>query len=184
MESVTPSTAGASVQDLRRAWAQLVGEEVVAAAVASLPDGAREQVEHVTPVSWVPMETLAALIDAVGAAAGRDPDALLDEAVRLATRRTFRTLWRVMLRLTSAHALMARTSMMYRKARNVGELTSEIVADRHARLTLRDHPAVTERQARTLGISIEEVLRLTGRRDVRVERALRPDGAVYDVTWR
>src|SRR5215471_11184924 len=93
-----PSTSGTSVLDLLEAYREIAGAEVVARALGSLPEPIRDKVAALTRLSWMPVAELSVVIDAVGHEAGRDPDALLDEAARRATERSFKTIWRIMLR--------------------------------------------------------------------------------------
>jgi len=172
------------VLDLFRSLEDVVGVESVAKGLASAPPELRQQFEGLTAVSWLPNTTLNALIDAVGKAAGTDPEAMIDVAVRSAIGRALKTVWRMFLRITSDDALIARTPVIFSKARNVGHLTSRICAPGMAEITLAACPDLTPRQMRTFGIGIEEVVRLAGRRDPIVTSMRTADGAVYRLTWR
>ena len=79
---IPPSTRGTSVIDLLAAYRKLVGADVVAAALASLPSETRRMFMEISPLSWVPVDELGKLVDAVGERANRDPERLLDDAVR------------------------------------------------------------------------------------------------------
>src|SRR5262245_7684633 len=117
---LVPSTAGTSVLDLLKAYEELVGAEVVAAARAKLPAEIRAELDTMTSLSWMPVTNLGLVIEQIASEAKADPDALLDRAVRLATKRTVATVWRVLLKLTTDDALIARTPIFYSKSRNVG----------------------------------------------------------------
>jgi hypothetical protein len=180
---VVPSTAGTSILDLLDSYREIVGAETVERALASLPEDLRGKVSALTRLSWLPVADLSVVIDAVGRAAGRDPDELLHRAARLATDRSFKKIWRVMLRLTSDEALIARTPSMYLLSRNVGSLSARVVQPGRAELTLTGWPDVSDRHLRTLGISIARVVELAGRRDPSIQVHRTPDGAVYTLTW-
>jgi hypothetical protein len=181
---VIPCTAGVSVLDVFKSLEDALGEETVKRGIASAPPEMRAEFEALTPIAWFPNTTLSSLIDAVAAAAGLDPEPLLDAAVRRAVERTFKTVWRMFLRFTSDEALIARTPMIYSKARNVGQLVAKVLEPGVAELTLSDWPEVTPRQIRTIGIGIEEVVRLAGRRQVALASSRSADGAIYRLTWR
>jgi len=184
MESrVVPSNSGTSVLDLLKAYEELVGPEVVADALAKLPPEIRAEIDAITPLSWVPVASVARVIEQIAAEAHCDADVLLDRAVRLATKRTLKTVWRLLLKLTTAEALIARTPIFYSKSRNVGRLTARLVAPRRSELTLSDWPGISQRHRRTLAVSIETIVTLAGKRDVQITWEPTSDGAVYQLTW-
>jgi hypothetical protein len=179
-----PSAAGATVQVLRRALEEMVGVNVVASALQKLPEKVREEFDPLTPMTWVPLTTTIMAVEHIAAEARRQPDELMDEAVRRAAEQMFRTSWRVLLRLTTDHALIARTPVIYSKWRNVGHLESSLLGPGRSELWLRGWPGVNDRNVRTVAVSVETVLRLAGRRAVRVEWTRTADGAHYLCYWR
>jgi hypothetical protein len=181
---VVPSASGISVLDLRAALEEIVGKDVVAQGVASLPAETRSEFTEITALSWVPLATITRVVDAVAAAARKNPERLIDDAVRRAVERTFKTVWRVMLRFTTDAALIARTPVIYSLSRNIGRLTSRMLSPGRAEVTLSDWPGVSARHVRTLGISISTVVTLAGRKEVAVTSTPSSDGAVFRLTWR
>jgi len=179
-----PSAAGATIQGLKRALEEIVGVNVVAAALQKLPPKVREEFEPLTPMTWVPLRTSAMAVEQIATEARRQTDDLMDEAVRRAAEQMFRTSWRLLLRFTSDRALITRTPVLYAKWRNVGLLESRLLTPGKAEIMLRGWPGVNERNVRTLGVSIETVLRLAGRRAVRVEWTRTNDGARYLAFWK
>jgi hypothetical protein len=137
----------------------------------------------ITALSWVPVTTIARVIDEVAAVAGVDPEPMIDEAVRRAVERTFKTVWRVLLRFTSDEALIARTPGIYARSRNVGRLTARMLEPGIAELVLSDWPGVSTRHMRTLGVSMAQVAELSGRRDPCFAYTPTRDGAVYRLSW-
>ena len=184
MAADEPSAAGATIHVLRRALEELVGVNVVASALKKLPAKVREEFDPVTPMTWVPLTTSNMAVEFIANEARRQPDDLMDEAVRRGAEAMFRTSWRLLLRFTTDRALIARTPVLYSKWRNIGQLESKVLAPNRAEILLRGWPGVSERNVRTLGVSIETVLRLAGRRAVRVEWTRTPDGARYLAFWR
>ena len=182
--AVVPSASGISVLDLRASLEEIVGKDVVARALSSLPAETRSEFVEITALSWVPLTTVTRVIDAVAAAARRSPEPLVDEAVRRAVERTMKTVWRVMLRFTSDAALIARTPVIYSMSRNVGRLTARMVEPGKAEVTLSEWAGVSPRHVRTLGISIVTVVTLAGRKEASVTSTPTPDGAVFHLTWR
>ena len=162
----------------------MVGVNVVASGLAKLPPKVQEEFAPLTPMTWVPLTTSLMAVEYIAAEARRHPDELMDEAVRRAAELMFKTAWRLLLRITTDQALIARTPMLYSKWRNIGQLESRLVAPGQSELWLRGWPGVSERNVRTVGVSIETVLRLAGRRAVRVEWTRTADGARYLAFWR
>jgi hypothetical protein len=176
--------AGVVMLDVTRELEDMLGSEYVALARAALTHEQRVELEEVTAVSWVRMSTSSAFIDAMGAVSGRDPEPLIDEAARRATVRTFKTVWRMLLRLTSDEALVKRTPMIYARGRNVGQLEARLIAPGTAELYLTRWPDPPPRQIRLIGISTEVVVGLAGRREVRTECERKRDGARIVLRWR
>jgi hypothetical protein len=183
-EAVVPSVAGTTVLELKRSLEELCGVNAVAAALQKVPLQVREEFEPITLLAWVPVLTVSAVVDQIALEVNRDPEQLMDDAVRRATERTMRTMWRLALRLTSAEALITRTPILYARARNIGRLEARTVSPGVAELTLTGWPGATERSIRTLAVSVETILTLAGRRNVKVGWRLTEDGAAYRVTWR
>ena len=179
-----PSAAGATIQGLRRALEDIVGVNVVASALKKLPPKVREDFDPVTQMTWVPLTSSNMAVEYIAAEACRNSDDLMDEAVRRTAEQMFRTTWRLLLRFTTDHALIARTPVLYSKWRNIGTLESNLIAHGRSEILLRGWLGVSERNVRTLAVSIETVLRLAGRRAVRIEYTRTADGARYLAFWR
>jgi len=88
---LVPSTAGTSVLDLLKSYEEIVGPDVLAAAREKLPAEIRAELDAMTSLSWMPVTSVARVVDQIAAEAKADPEALLDRAVRLATKRTLTT---------------------------------------------------------------------------------------------
>lgn len=152
--------------------------------MASLPPAWREQLTTLTPMTWVDTEVAESIIYAVAARVGRDALVLHREIVRIGVERTFRTLWRAILRFTSDRALVSRTPLIYSKTFDRGELTSRIQSPGRAELELTGWPEVSEMQLNGLATGIETVLVVAGRKLVKVTHERRPDGAFIVGSWQ
>ena len=183
-DSPVPSTSGIAVMDLLHVLAEMVGRENVERAKARLSPSEREAIDALTAVSWLPNTTLAVFVDELARCAERDAEEMIDQAVRGAVDRTFKTVWRMFLRVTSDEALIKRTPIIYQRSRNTGQLSARILEPGNAEVLLTDWPDVSDRHLRTIGVSIASVMELAGRRDVRMTAQRTPDGARYQLRWR
>ena len=181
---VVPSAAGTTVVALKHAMQEIVGVDALTAALTSLPPSLREEFEPVTPMTWIPVEVVHAVVARVAAHTGRDFDQFMDEAVQRAAERTLRTAWRMLLRVTADRALMSRAPILYSKWRNVGRLQTKVLGPGRFEILLTDWPGMSERSIRSLGVTIETVLRLAGRKATKIQSQSTPDGAKYTVAWQ
>jgi len=182
--SEKPSIAGTAVLALRASLEEIVGAETVARAARRLDPASRELLGSLTALTWVDELTVAALHDAVASEAGIDAERLFDQAVRAAAERSFKTVWRVLLRLSTDEALIARSQVLYSRSRSVSQVSARLVEPGHAELVLRGRPNGPSRTIRSLAISTEVLLRLTGRRQVVTVADERPGGGVVTVRWK
>src|SRR5690349_6353347 len=123
---VVPSAAGTTVVALKRAMQELVGVDALTVAFARLPPELRETFEPVTPMTWVPVDDINAVVGRVAQHVGRDFDEFMDEAVQRAAEKPLRSAWRLLLRVTADRALMSRAPILYSKWRNIGRLATKV----------------------------------------------------------
>jgi hypothetical protein len=174
---------GAAVRARQQANALIVGEHVVDEAVASLPSRLRREVEDLSTVGWISLSKVETLQDAIARVAGRDPEELHDLAVRRAQEIALKGIYRLTLRLSTDRWLVSRAQMMFRKTRRIGQLAATIPEPGRARAVLTEWPSMSDRGMRQVGLGIESLLSLTGRRNVRTTWEREGDGAVYDARW-
>ena len=159
------------------------GRPALLRAVARLQPAQREHVMSALPVSWVLVSTQQALYEALALETGRPAEQLHVEMVRRSTERTVRTLWRVLLRLTSDDALVSRAPVLFKKSYRQGAMDAEQLAPGRVRLTVSGWPNMPAISLRGLRVGIETILILAGRRDVRVKSEASADGARLDASW-
>ncbi len=162
---------------------ELAGAERMEAAIASLSSESRREYEALMPMSWMPVDTAHAVIEAVAREMGRPVSSLHAQVVRIGVERTFKSLWRVILRFTTDKALVSRTRLIYTKTYDRGSLSSDIVRPGRAELVLSDWVDAPKLDLEGLAIGVETVLKVAGRRNVKVNWERRPDGAFYVATW-
>ncbi len=160
-----------------------LGAEAVARARASLPEETRRTLEHITAVSWVPIAMVEELIEALADAGGLSVNVLRQRVVPPATRKGFHGVWRALLRFTGAEALIRRTPKIYARGRNVGKLEVTEVGHGVAELALTGWPDVPEGQLQSVALSIQTILRMSGRPRAVVSWRSEPGGGGFTVRW-
>jgi hypothetical protein len=179
-----PCVAGTRILAMRAVVTEQFGAPTVARSLATVAPDVREEYEQVSSIAWVRSSTDYAVHDAIAAAVDREPLAFHEQVLREAMARSFKTIWRVLLRLTSDEALIARTPGIYRRTRNVGQMVVQANTPGRAEFVLTQYPGIGPRDIRSIGAGLEVVLTLTGRAGARAAARPAPDGATYTVTWR
>jgi hypothetical protein len=180
-----PMLSGQAVVDSRWAWAQVIGHEAATRALASLPPSVREDYERATPLTWVSYETMRQVHDAYAREAGERVESLLDRVLPLAIERSFKTVWRLLLRFTTDEALIARTPLLYQRTRSRGTMTARVGArpgEGHCDLT--GWASIPSRDVHALTVSIRSFLVLAGRESVTVVGERTASGAHFRATWK
>jgi hypothetical protein len=160
------------------------GTAPIRKALTSVAPDVRAEYEQLSSIGWVRANTDYLVHDAIAAVLDREPLAFHEQTLRAAMARSFKTIWRIFLRITSDEALIARTPGIYRRTRNVGEMVVKAFARGSAELALTGYPAIGLRDIRSIGAGLEVVLSLTGRAAARAASRPVADGAIYTVTWR
>jgi hypothetical protein len=169
---------------MRAVITEQYGTAPIASALANVPPDVRAEYEQMTTIAWVRSSTDYLVHDAVAAVLGREPLAFHEQVLRAAMARSFKTIWRVLLRLTSDEALIARTPGIYRRTRNIGQMVVQSNARGRAEFVLSHYPGIGARDVRSIGAGLEVVLSLTGRQQARAVARQLQDGATFTVSWR
>jgi hypothetical protein len=176
--------AGASIINEMRACESIVGKDVFARALATIPPEGRARFTELLPVSWIDWQIVHVVYQAVSKEAGRDLFELQREAISVGLARTFSTVWRTLLRFTTDEAIITRTPLMYSRGCNRGQLTSRIEKPGRAECILADWPEYPLFLANGLAVSIEVVMGLAGRKGASVHYERTADGLRLIATWR
>jgi hypothetical protein len=180
---VVPSIIGTSFLAFTEAVAKVHGRDVVEAARARMSDDERQEMDAVTAITWLRATTMTAWVAALAEAAGVTKHALVEECARLATHDSFKTVWRMLLRFTSAEALIARTPLIYSRTRNIGRMEVASMSPGKAKLVLTGWPGVHEGQLHSLAVSIKAILELSGRRSPACRFECTEDGGLFEIRW-
>lgn len=183
-KSDLPQVSGQSVLDARHAYETVLGKDTVLRALETLPPETRRRYEETSSLSWLDYDVLRAVHDAFEKVSGRPGDALTEEVVPLSVERSFKTVWRIFLRLTSDEALVARSSAIYSRSRSRGTMTARFLGNGEAIAEIRDWASIPPREILVLGIAIRTFLTLAGRKDVRVRGERTASGAKWTLTFR
>jgi hypothetical protein len=178
------AVSGALATNLRAVVTELLGEAAVRAALARVPADARRDFETVTSIGWIPITSLEAVFGELARGNGQTVAELHENVARISVERTMRTVWRLLLRLTTDAALISRAPVLFAKAYNRGRLEARIPTPGRADVTLSEWPNTPEWTLRATRIGIETVLRVAGRKNVRITYERRPMGAAFSVTWQ
>lgn len=182
-ETVIPRLSGMLLIVQRKTMEELVGARVVTQALAKLPDKIRREYDMIAPLSWFPVEWFNLLVTTVAAEVGIPVLNLHAEITRTSSERTASMVWRVFLRLTSDEALLERTPLLYSRSCSQGELTGKVVSPGKAEVTLIGWPGIPDIQMQGLRMMIASVMKVAGRKAVKVTADRRPSGACFLVTW-
>jgi hypothetical protein len=159
------------------------GKPPVTRAIGTLDEAQRAELARALPANWVRLDALRALYDAVCRETGVGLEELHSAVTRESTSRTVRTVWRILLRMSSDETLVTRTPEMYKKAFSIGQVKSSLVESGRSENVLSGWPDVPDFVLRQIRVATEAVLTLAGRSDISVEMERRPDGAQYTVRW-
>ncbi|HJL19738.1 MAG TPA: hypothetical protein RMH99_29010 [Sandaracinaceae bacterium LLY-WYZ-13_1] len=176
--------SGAMVTNLLEAMAERFGADALARAMERIPEHSGRELSEAMPISMVPIASCEHLLHALAEETGRDVHRINREVNRHATARTFSTLWRLVLKLTSEDRLFSEAQRYFARAYDQGRLVVERDGRAGASLRVRDRPGMTRLAREGFAEGVCELLRLKGRRDVRAETSPHPDGADVHITWR
>lgn len=179
-----PRVSGTIVRDQLAVYDEMVGRDTVRAALARIPAEDRRELEEVLPINWVRLSAFNGLLAEIARLTGRELLAMDAEAVRRGAERTFSTMWRVLLRITTDSALITRTPTFYSKGYDTGTLTARIPSPGRAELELTGFGEISDIDLQGVRIGIECVLRLAGRKDVRGTQQRTPSGGTFVITFR
>jgi hypothetical protein len=178
---ILPRVSGAIGLDQLKVAEELLGKDAARRALARMPPSARDELAGLLPVSWCTLTTADAIHEAMAREAGERVEDWHRKMVRTGMERTFSTIWRFFLRLTSIEQITKRAATMYGKSFDQGHMTAERIGPGHIVMTLRGWPDVPDRELAAIEVSTEIVIRLSGRSRGTVRVTRTPDGARFDV---
>lgn len=162
------------------------GSDIVDRALQRLSPAQREELDRLLPISWVTVDLVMAVKNAVAEEIGMDPLEFQKRAVRAGVARTVKGFWRLIVRQLWDDALAKRLPMLYSRTFERGELRVEEIGDCRARLRLIGWPDMPDYDRLGLATGIEAICDLAGRQDTRVQFHSDKGNleTLFDVTWR
>ncbi len=182
--STTPHLSGAIFLKNIEVFREVVGSAVVDRAIAGLPDPIRATYEGAVPVAWIEVAHIDAIYSAIAREAGREFDPLYREVVVEGVSRTLRTIWKMLLRLTTDKALVSRTPQIYAKGHDTGRLVTRIVGPGQAEIDLLEWPDVPDLRLQGIANGITATLLVAGREDVALDWERTDQGAHFRARWK
>ena len=179
-----PCLSGAVFLNNLKVFRERFGDDVVARAIDGLTEAQRAEVDAAVSAAWLRAETIDATYVAICKEADVNLRKTYGEVVRAGVQKTLRSVWKLLLRLTTDAALLARTPAIYERGHSVGKLRSEIRRPGDARIWLTDWPDASDLRLQGVAYGIWATLEVAGRSDIDVTWDRTPDGAEYYARWK
>ncbi len=178
-----PSLSGAIVLRNIESFRRLVGAEAVERAYKALPDAQCARLEAAVPAAWLPAEDVDALYAAIAEEAGEDLMSIYPKVVRDGVERTLRSVWKVLLRITTPRGLLARAPIVYGRSHSIGTVVPTVLGPGRARVDLTGWPGMSDMRRVGVATGIETLLAVAGRKNPKATFEATADGAVFQLTW-
>jgi hypothetical protein len=175
--------SGALARDELAILERQIGADAYRRTMAALPADARSEIVGLTAVGWIDVEIIKSVFVTAARETGREPERVHRDAIYAGMEQTFRSVWRLILRVTTDNALVTRTPLVYAKSFDTGTLRARITSPGRAELLLDGWPNGEEFSLRGVAIGVEATLKLAGRKNVKVSHYRTADGAKYLASW-
>lgn len=151
--------------------------------LASMAPAERDEIASATAVSWVRVDSFARFHDAFARELGRPVEETHAELVAGASRKTFGTLWRMLLRVGGTRLVMTRAPVVYGKTYDTGTMQTRDVGDHGGTFVLSGWPDVPDFVLRGLRAGMTVGLENVGRTGVVLTSSRTSDGAIFTAQW-
>lgn len=182
-DDAVPSLSGAIVLRNIESFRRLVGTEAVERGYQALPDAQCARLRAAVPAAWITTEDVDALYAAIADAAGEDLMTIYPTVVREGVARTLRSVWKVLLRVTTPRGLLKRAPLVYRRSHSIGTVVPTVLGPGHARVELTGWPGMSDMRRIGVAAGIETLLAVAGRKNPKATFEATADGAVFQLTW-
>lgn len=178
-----PSLSGAIVLRNIESFRRLVGAKPVELAYAALPEDQRARLRAAVPAAWLRAEDVDALYAAIAEAAGEDLMTIYPSVVRDGVEQTLRSVWKVLLRVTTPRGLLKRAPIVYGRSHSVGKVVPNVLKPGLAHVDLTGWPGMSDLRRVGVAAGIEALLFVAGRKNPKATFRATEDGAVFQLTW-
>lgn len=151
--------------------------------LGTLPSDAQEELQLVTPLSWVRIASLERLYGVIARELGTTLEALHVEVASRVVGRAVTSLWRALLNLASNQTLIGKAPLLFKRAYRQGHLVVTESRDGFAELEVRDWPDMSEFALRGFRVGVESVLVSLGRGGAKVTSSRRGDVPTLRIEW-
>lgn len=182
-DRTVPSLSGAVFLRNVEFFRKEVGSAPVERAFASLPEEQRDRLHAAVPAAWMWATDVDDLYYAIAKEADRELLSFYSDVVRQGIEQTLRSVWKVLIRLSSPRALLLRAPIVYGRGHSAGTIVPEIVGPGQARAVLTGWEGMSDLRRVGVATGIETLLGVAGRRDTKVEFEATGDGAIFHVSW-
>ncbi|MBV1857377.1 MAG: hypothetical protein KUG77_03120 [Nannocystaceae bacterium] len=182
-DRTVPSLSGAVFLRNVDFFRKEVGSDAVDTAFASLPQDQQDRLHAAVPAAWLWATDVDALYYAIGDASGRELLSFYSDVVREGIEQTLRSVWKVLIRLSSPRALLLRAPIVYGRGHSAGTIVPEILEPGRARAVLTGWEGMSDLRRVGVATGIETLLSVAGRHDTKVEYEATEDGAIFHVSW-
>lgn len=183
MADELPQLSGAVFLKNLEAFRELVGKDVVARALEQLTPEQRQTIDSTVAAAWIESSVVDETYSAIALEAREDLEPLYRKVVYEGVSRTLKSVWRVLLRIHSDKALVARTPQIYKRGHSLGSIEPKITGPGRAEIHLTGWPGMPRLRRVGVAVGIEAVLHIAGRHEARVVHEAAPQGARFDATW-
>lgn len=178
-----PRFTGALAKEQITFARELHGAAIVDRALAAIAPEDRDDIVTASALSWIRIDAFARFHDALARELGRDVEETHPELVRGGSKRTFGTMWRLLLRVGGAKLVMTRAPVIYDKTYDTGVLETRNIADDGGQFVLGAWPDVPEFVLRGLRAGMSLALENVGRSGVSMVSQRTTDGAIFTARW-
>jgi hypothetical protein len=178
------NVSGVVVLDQLNLAKELLGEDVVARAVAHLAPDAHAELDALLPMSWCKLTTAFAIHEAIANEIGQGVKEWHRTIVRAGIERTLNTVWRFFIRLTSIEAIVKRATTIYGKSFDRGSMRAALVSDDVIEVVLTEWNDVPDFELDAIASGLDAVLSVAKKKHSRITFERRLGGARFEVRLR
>lgn len=182
-DDAVPSLSGAIVLRNIESFRRLVGTDAVDRGFDALPEAQRARLMAAVPAAWIATEDVDDLYAAIAEEAGMELMSIYPTVVRDGVEQTLRSVWKVLLRVTTPRALLKRAPLVYGRSHSIGTAAPTVLGPGRARVDLTGWPGMSNMRRVGVATGIETLLAVAGRKNPKAAFEATDEGAIFHLTW-